>query len=135
MLELKRLSVDDGLDIYTMLQEIPAEENGLINKANGLTFDEYKEWLIVKQRDSEQEGIVDGWKVPSTTFWLYADGIPVAGIFLFGFEWIWLYNTYIEKNWEKQEEISGTELHQRFVEKDMEKNCWDYCLMKRKKWE
>lgn len=35
MLELKRLSVDDGLDIYTMLQEIPAEENGLINKANG----------------------------------------------------------------------------------------------------
>ena len=59
MLELKRLSVDDGLDIYTMLQEIPAEENGLINKANGLTFDEYKEWLIVKQRDSEKEGIVD----------------------------------------------------------------------------
>ena len=79
MLELKRLSVDDGLDIYTMLQEIPAEENGLINKANGLTFDEYKEWLIVKQRDSEQEGIVDGWKVPSTTFWLYADGIPAIG--------------------------------------------------------
>ena len=78
MLELKRLSVDDGLDIYTMLQEIPAEENGLINKANGLTFDEYKEWLIVKQRDSEQEGIVDGWKVPSSTFWLYADGIPVG---------------------------------------------------------
>lgn len=78
MLELKSLSVDDGLDIYTMLQEIPAEENGLINKANGLTFDEYKEWLIVKQRDSEQEGIVDGWKVPSTTFWLYADGIPVG---------------------------------------------------------
>ena len=78
MLELKRLSIDDGLDIYTMLQEIPAEENGLINKANGLTFDEYKEWLIVKQRDSEQEGIVDGWKVPSTTFWLYADGIPVG---------------------------------------------------------
>ena len=78
MLELKRSSVDDGLDIYTMLQEIPAEENGLINNANGLTFDEYKEWLIVKQRDSEQEGIVDGWKVPSTTFWLYADGIPVG---------------------------------------------------------
>lgn len=78
MLELKRLSVDNGLDIYTMLQEIPAEENGLINKANGLTFDEYKEWLIVKQRDSEQEGIVDGWKVPSTIFWLYADGIPVG---------------------------------------------------------
>lgn len=78
MLELKQLSVDDRTDIYNMLQEIPAEENGLLNKANGLTYDEYKEWLIAKQIDSEQEGIVDGWKVPSTTFWLYADGIPVG---------------------------------------------------------
>ena len=78
MLELKRLSVNDGPDIYEMLQEIPSEENGLINKANGLTYDEYKEWLITKQKDSEQEGIVDGWKVPSTTFWLYANGVPVG---------------------------------------------------------
>lgn len=78
MFELKRLSVDDGLDIYKMLQDIPGEENGLFNKANGLTYDEYKEWLIAKQRDSEQEGIVDGWKVPCTTFWLYVNGVPVG---------------------------------------------------------
>lgn len=78
MLELKKLSVDDGFDVYKMLQEIPSEENGLLNKANGLTFDEYKEWLIANQRDAEQKGIVDGWKVPSTTFWLYADGVPVG---------------------------------------------------------
>ena len=78
MLELKKLSVDDGFDVYKMLQEIPSEENGLLNKANGLTFDEYKEWLIAKQRDAEQKGIVDGWKVPSTIFWLYADGVPVG---------------------------------------------------------
>ena len=78
MLELKKLSVDDGFDVYKMLQEIPSEENGLLNKANGLTFDEYKEWLIAKQRDAEQKGIVDGWKVPSTTFWLYADGVTVG---------------------------------------------------------
>lgn len=78
MIQLKRLSIDDGNDIYCMLQEIPAEENGLINKANGLTFDEFKEWLIGKHANSEQIGIVDGWKVPSTTYWLYVDGIPVG---------------------------------------------------------
>ena len=78
MLELKQLSVDDGIDIYNMLQEIPTEENGFLNKANGLTFDEYKEWLLAKHNDSEQEGIVDGWKVPCTTFWLYANGVPVG---------------------------------------------------------
>ena len=61
-----------------MLQAIPEEENGLTNKAKGLSYEEYKAWLIGKQKESEQEGLVDGWKVPSTTFWLYADGVPVG---------------------------------------------------------
>lgn len=25
------------------------------------------------QKESEQTGLVDGWKVPSTTYWFYAD--------------------------------------------------------------
>ena len=78
VIELKRLSCNDGIEIYNMLQEIPKEENGLQNKDNGLTFEEFKEWLIIKQAESEQEGIVDGWKVPSTTYWLYVDGVPVG---------------------------------------------------------
>ncbi|MDE5589083.1 MAG: GNAT family N-acetyltransferase [Acetatifactor sp.] len=78
MIELRRLAVDDGMDIYMMLQEIPKEENGLLNKANGLSFAEYKEWLKEKYEGSEQIGIVDGWKVPSTTYWLYVDENPVG---------------------------------------------------------
>ncbi len=78
MTELRRLSVNDGRDVYAMLQTMPGEENGLVNSANGLTYDEYREWLIKKQKDSEQEGLVDGWKVPSTTFWLYVEGVPVG---------------------------------------------------------
>lgn len=78
MTELRKLAIDDGIDIYRMLQEIPKEENGLINKANGLSFEEYKEWLKRKYAESEQKGLVDGWKVPSTTYWLYADGKPVG---------------------------------------------------------
>lgn len=78
MIELRRLSVDDGMDVYVMLQEIPKEENGLMNNANGLSFEEYKEWLKKKYADSEQIGIKDGWKVPSTTYWLYADEKPVG---------------------------------------------------------
>ena len=38
MIELKKLSADDGMDVYTLLQEIPKEENGLVNNANGLSF-------------------------------------------------------------------------------------------------
>lgn len=78
MIELRRLSVDDGMDVYVMLQEIPKEENGLMNNANGLSFEEYKEWLKRKHADSEQIGLKDGWKVPSTTYWLYADERPVG---------------------------------------------------------
>lgn len=78
MIELRRLSVDDGMDVYLMLQEIPKEENGLINSANGLSFEEYKQWLKGRQANAEQIGLVDGWKVPSTTYWLYADGEPVG---------------------------------------------------------
>ena len=78
MLELRKLSVNDGMDVYQMLQDIPLEENGLQNKVNGLTYEEYQDWLVKKQQESELDGIVDGWKVPSTTYWLYADGIPVG---------------------------------------------------------
>lgn len=78
MIELRQLSVDDGMDIYEMLQEMPKEENGLMNNANGLSFEQFKIWLKGKQAEAEQQGIVDGWKVPSTTYWLYVDGKPAG---------------------------------------------------------
>ena len=78
MLELKKLSLQDGADIYQMLQEIPREENGLMNGANGLSQAEYRKWLEKQDKLSAQDGIIDGWKVPSTVYWLYADGVPVG---------------------------------------------------------
>ena len=78
MIELKKLSINDGMDIYEMLQEMPADENGLINRVNGMSFEQFKEWLKAKQEEAEQKGLVDGWKVPSTTYWLYIDRTPVG---------------------------------------------------------
>ena len=78
MIEIRKLSPDDGQDIYDMLQKIPKDENGLINNANGMTFAEFKTWLLKKQTESEQTGLVDGWKVPSTTYWLFVNGTPVG---------------------------------------------------------
>ena len=78
MFELKRLSISDGIDVYKMYQDIPKDENGLINRANGLTFDEFKEFLAKKEKEANQVGLVDGWRVPCTTFILYVDGVPVG---------------------------------------------------------
>ncbi|MDE6219108.1 MAG: GNAT family N-acetyltransferase, partial [Lachnospiraceae bacterium] len=72
-IELRKLAATDGTDIYEMLQELPADENGFVNRAAGMRFDEYQEWLQYKVQESEQVGLVDGWKVPSTTFWLLED--------------------------------------------------------------
>ena len=77
-LEIRKLSIDDGRDIYEMLQELPADENGFLNSVQGKTFDEYKEWLQKSAKGSEQDGIVDGWKVPSTIFWLFENNRPVG---------------------------------------------------------
>ena len=77
-IEIRKLSIDDGRDIYEMLQELPADENGFLNSVQGKTFDEYKEWLKKSAKSSEQTGIVDGWKAPSTIFWLFENNRPVG---------------------------------------------------------
>ena len=125
MLELKRLSVKDGLDVYEMLQQMPADENGLINKANGLTFEEFRIWLSQKQEESEQEGLVDGWKVPSTTYWLYADGVPVG----FG-----NLRHFLTDALRKTGGLSGMVFAPVFADRDTASSCWRSCLRRLRRW-
>lgn len=77
-IELKELSAEDGIDIYDMLQEIPADENGFLNSVNGKTFEEYKQWLATNEAFSKATELEDGWKVPTSTYWLYIDDRPVG---------------------------------------------------------
>ena len=76
--EIRKLTIHDGWDIYEMLQELPADENGFVNSVHGKTYDEYQAWLQGAARNAEQSGIIDGWKVPGTTFWLFENGKPVG---------------------------------------------------------
>lgn len=76
--EIRKLSTRDGENIYQMLQSIPVNENGFINSANGKSYEEFKVWLVGAMENSSQEGVIDGWKVPQTTYWLYIDGKPVG---------------------------------------------------------
>lgn len=77
-LTLKKLTAQDGREIYDMLQEIPKEECGFQNNAQGKSYAEYQAWLAAQEKSAVQEGLVDGWKVPQTTYWLYADDVPVG---------------------------------------------------------
>lgn len=75
--ELRRLSINDGRDVYEMTQKIPANENGFQNGAFGLTFDEFKDYLV--RHDNSAKGIgLEDWMVPQQVYWLFVDGKPVG---------------------------------------------------------
>lgn len=77
-IELRRLNGNEGLEIYSMLQDIAQDENGFINSVHGITFEEFKVWLEESNCLSLEKGLIDGWKVPTTIYWLYIDGQPVG---------------------------------------------------------
>lgn len=77
VIELRKLSVDDGMDIYNLLQQVPQDENGFINNCNGRSFDEYKAWLSKCEQMSHGE-VAETWQVPQTNYWLMVDGVPVG---------------------------------------------------------
>ena len=77
-IELRPLSSADGREIYEMLQEIPADENGYVNGVHGMIYEEYKAWLAREESAAKETEIVDGWKVPQSTYWLMIGGKPVG---------------------------------------------------------
>jgi predicted acetyltransferase len=75
--ELRKLSPDDGRDVYEMLQELSKDENGFTNGCNGKTYDEFKNWLIKSNNVANGIGLEE-WMVPQKIYWLYVDGMPVG---------------------------------------------------------
>ena len=73
---LKKLSNNDGIEIYNMLQEISANDNGFHNKVFGIKFDDYIKWL--KKEYAVDNGELEDWMVPQTSFWLYDDNEPIG---------------------------------------------------------
>jgi len=71
-MNLHQLNIDDGIEVYDMLQRIGPSENEFKNSANGLSFSEFKQWLIKQDAWSRGEELPVGY-VPQTIFWLYDD--------------------------------------------------------------
>ena len=76
-IELKEININMEQKEYEMLQGILNVENGFMNDAYGLSFDEYKEWLQKMVNNSRGIDLPDGW-IPYTTYMLYIDEIPVG---------------------------------------------------------
>ncbi len=76
-LVLKPLSINDGNDVYLMLQRIGENENEFKNTAYGLNKTEFKEWLKTQYQWSIGNNLPDGY-VPQSIYWLYFDNTPVG---------------------------------------------------------
>ena len=74
---LRELSIDDGIEIYEMLQRIGPSENAFNNAVNGMSFQEYKEWLKIQYAWSLGNCLPDGY-VKQWTYWLIVDDNPVG---------------------------------------------------------
>ena len=77
MLIIKKLNVEDGIDVFNMLKNIESNENEFTNPVKDMTYSEYKDWLILMDNWSNGKNLKKGY-VPQTIFWLYNDDIPVG---------------------------------------------------------
>ena len=77
MIKLEQSNKDLGLDVYKMLQGIENGENGFMNEVYGMSFDEYKEWLIDIDDYHSGKNLPEGW-IPYTTYILWVDSVPVG---------------------------------------------------------
>jgi len=76
MLYLKPLSPDDGREIFDMLQEIAANDNGFHNKVYGMSYEAFQQWTA--EEYAIDSGNLPDWMVPQTSYWLYDDERPVG---------------------------------------------------------
>ena len=77
MIELRQSSKKLGKAEYDMLQGIIDGENGFMNKVYGMSFDEYKKWLIEQDEHHLGQNLPEGW-IPDTTYFLYDNNIPIG---------------------------------------------------------
>lgn len=77
MVELKQSNKDLGMQEYEMLQSIENGENGFMNEVFGMSYDEYKAWLINQDDFHLGKNLPQGW-IPYTTYFLYNNNIPVG---------------------------------------------------------
>lgn len=77
MLRIKKLNINDGIDVFEMLKDIESNENEFTNPVKDMNYEEYKEWLTLMENWSKGNNLKQGY-VPQTIFWLYEDEIPVG---------------------------------------------------------
>lgn len=76
---LRKLSSNDGEQMYLMLQNIGSCENSFSNPVHGMGYEKYKQWLVQQEEWSEGLNLPKGY-VAQTIYWLMDDNNVPVGI-------------------------------------------------------
>ena len=77
MIELRELTVNDGTDVFEMIQDIGTGENGFTNSLYSDSFPLFQEKLLRNYEMSRALNL-EPQHVPQTIYWLYVNGKPVG---------------------------------------------------------
>lgn len=77
MIQLKKLSRNDGWDVFEMLKGIGEVENSYTNPTYEMTFSEFQEWLMQQEQWDKGEMLPEGY-VAQSIYWLFDGCNPVG---------------------------------------------------------
>ncbi len=80
MLELRKMNSEDMKEQWEYVTALPADENGLTNQYEGVSFDEYRTTVFPELMMHENPVNMPDWFVPETYYYLW-DGQTLVGEF------------------------------------------------------
>ena len=78
MLELRKMNYDDALEQWKYVTSLPANENGLTNQYEGISFDEYTDKVLPELMMHEHPVNMPDWFVPETFYYLWDDNTLIG---------------------------------------------------------
>lgn len=78
MLELRKMNYEDIVEQWQYVSTLPANENGLTNQYEGISFEEYQATVLPELMMHEKPINMPEWFVPETFYYLWDDDILVG---------------------------------------------------------
>ena len=73
MVELRKMNYEDAVEQWKYITALPADENGITNQYEGISFNEYKDNVLPELMMHEKPINMPDWFVPETFYYLWDD--------------------------------------------------------------
>lgn len=78
MLELRKMNVEDIVEQWRYVAALPANENGLMNQYEGISFEQYRDSALPELMMHENPINMPDWFAPESYYYLWDDGVLVG---------------------------------------------------------